>query len=185
LRDVLELLDRGDRVPRCITYLSSRHWQQRAMACRILRAEDLSEEEAGDICKAIAAHPNRLVVELAARNAGNLSSTDCIDIVLPRLENDYWQSRVIEKLLERPDGERASLIRRWPMAALWAIARNRRTDLLPDIVSHLPILERDWRRLPLVAWALGRLAATEELEALDRLMRSTPEWKAYADIHGG
>ncbi len=182
LRDVLQLLGREDRVPRYLAYLQSHRWQQRAMACRSLRDEGLSADEAGEVCQAALRNPNRLIVELAARNVEQLSTADCVETVLPRLESEYWQSRVVEKLLVRPGVDLPLLAEQWPIGTLWAIARNRRSDLLPHVVDRVPDLERDWKRLPIVAWALGRTGASSELDALLQRMQARREWAIYVRI---
>jgi hypothetical protein len=181
--DVLGLLERTDRVPRCLGYLRLRRWQARAMACRLLRDEDLSSEEVQTVCEAIEILPQRMTVELAARNADCLTNSAALEIVLPRLETEYWQSRVIEELLGRPEVDLAAVSQRWPMGTLWSIARARRVDLLHLVAPRLPLLEAEWRTLPIVTWALGRLAANVDLDDLEQRLRSRPEWAEYARIN--
>ena len=43
----------------------------------------------------------------------------------------------------------------------------------------------DWKRLPIVTWALGRLGAARELDDLERNMRNTPDWRAYRELYPG
>jgi hypothetical protein len=185
LRDILQFLPREERVSRCLAYLQSNRWQQRAMACRVLRDEELDESEVAALCRTIPGKPNRLLVELAARHSGRLSAADALEVVLPRLDNEYWQSRVVEKLLPRPEVEISRVATEWPLAVLWALGRNRWTAYLPLVTGILPGLEKDWKRLPIVTWALGRLGAARELDDLERNMRNTPDWRAYSELYSG
>lgn len=179
LRGVLKLLPREERVPRCLAYLEANRWQQRAMACGVLRDEELAGDEVAAICRAISGKPHRLLVELAARHSGRLSTTDALEIVLPRLDNEYWRSRVVEELLPRPDVEISRMVTDWPLAILWAAGRHRWRVYLPLLTGVLPALEKDWKQLPIVVWALGRLGAARELDELERNMRASQEWRAY------
>ena len=182
--DILALLDRSDRVPRCLRYLSLRKWQPRAMASRLLRNEDLTVSEASEVVAAISVMPQKLTMELAARNAQRLTVHECLEVVLPLLDSEYWQSRIIERLLARDEVALEELAERWPMATLWAIARNRWPDRLPGLLGHLPALEANWRLLPIVTWALGRLGASGELDALENALRARPEMATYARLNG-
>jgi hypothetical protein len=150
-----------------------------------LRDEELDESEVAALCRTIPGKPNRLLVELAARHSGRLSAADALEIVLPRLDNEYWQSRVVEKLLPRPEVEISKVATEWPLAVLWALGRNRWTAYLPLVTGLLPGLEKDWKGLPIVTWALGRLRAARELDDLERNMRSTPDWRAYSELYPG
>ena len=67
---------------------------------------------------------------------------------------------------------------------LWAVARRRRVDRLPSLTHCLPALEAEWRLLPIVTWALGRLGASAKFEILEHRLRSTPEWATHARVAG-
>jgi hypothetical protein len=182
IRDVVSILDRRDRIPRWLRYLGLRNWQARAMAARMLKDEKLKPHELDQVVAALIAMPHHLTAELAARNAQSLSTETCLSIVLPELESDYWQSRVVEALLPRSEVDAAAVMSRWPMASLWAIARHGWTEFLPVVRPHLPSLEADWERLPIVTWALGRLRASEELDGLELRLEATPEWAEHQRI---
>lgn len=184
MRSVLELLPRQSRVSRCLDYLNHRHVHRRLIACGLLRSEDLSLDQVKAICKAAELRPHRIVLELAARHSTKLIPEDAVRVVLPQLQEPYWQARVIEGIIDRtPQRTRSSLAQAYPMAVLWAAARLRRSDLFALTVPHLPFLEERPDQLPIVAWALGRMRRPVELGELESKMRRHALWERYRELH--
>lgn len=181
IREILKLLPADERVQRCLPHLVHRTSHRRSMACGILRYQELAESDVTAVCFAAKEQGDLLLLQLVARKAGMARVDHLLDSILPRLEEPYWQSRVVEAILDRASNDiLADVAATYPIAYLWAIARRGAEHRLSVVLPHLR--ELPWRWLPIAAWALGRLGAGSELDALESRLRQSSEWAQFIEL---
>ena len=183
IRSTLEIMPRDYRV-KSIEFLDHRHVHRRQIASGLLRSEDLNGPEATAVCLAAERRPDILTIQLASRHARMIHADDAIRVLLPRLEEPYWQARVIEAIVATTSEAALQIVAStYPMGFLWAAARLQRRDLFARVEDRLPDLERNLTWLPIIAWALGRLRLEVELDDLEARMRRHPLWSTYTELN--
>lgn len=184
IKSALRLVRRDYRVWKCLEFLDHADLRRRQIACGLLRTEELTSAEGTAVCLAAERRPDLLTVQLAARHAKALAPADATRVLLPRLNEPYWQARVIEGIVDRmTDAELQAVAADYPMGFLWAAARLRQTRLFRMVEDRLPALQETVEWLPIIAWALGRLQRSVELDKLIMQMQRHPLWARFVELN--
>ncbi len=113
-----------------------------------------------------------------------------VESVLADLNDRYYQTLLIERLLDANKEEALALASEFPMAFLWAIGRQERKEHLDfvlenlqdrlNMIENLPPTDRDvlaiLSDIPLFFWAMERLGAVEDLAELAKRYRIDVPW---------
>ncbi len=81
------------------------------------------------------------------------------------------------------DAELQAVAADYPIGFLWAAARLRQTRLFPMVEVRLPALQETVEWLPIIAWALGKLQRSVELDKLIVQMQRHPLWARFVELN--
>lgn len=169
---ILRLLPTEMSAPFSKQFFSHRLKDRRKWAYSEFRDVPLSNELAETLASTYRDRGDQEALHLIARNPACVVAVGA-DFLLDNLTEEYWRARVIEGVLaeDRPTG--LLLAHRHPVEFAHAVGRLGDPSLLDQLCRLLHANRTNIAFLSIYAYALGKLMAVDQLNALSELVDST------------
>jgi len=146
-------------------YLGHRLKGRRKWAYSAFRNVPLSAQLANTLASVYRERGDQEALKLIARNAKQVVSIGP-EFLLEHLDEEYWRARVIEAALLEDLSAAIQLAEKYPFEFAHAVGRIEDADLLDTLCNLFPAHSTDVAFLSIYAYALGKLGASEQLDAL-------------------
>lgn len=147
---------------------------RREWAYTALREKEVSLEIALKLVDIFKETQDQRALELIARNPKCVVEVGIV-FLLKNIREEYWRARVLESALRYDRANAVALSREYPFEFTHAVGRLGDPALLSSLCPLLGLNAKDPKFLAIYAYALGKIGARDELESLDRFVRSRAE----------
>jgi hypothetical protein len=169
---ILRLLPSEMSAPFAKQYLGHRLKSRRKWAYSAFRDVLISHEVSETLVAVFREHGDQEALQLIARNPAQVVATGP-EFLLENLQEEYWRARVVEAALVEHRRAAIHLADRYPFEFAHAVGRLEDRRLLRVLCRLFPSNCSSVEFLSIYAYALGKLKATTQLNALREYVEST------------
>ncbi len=150
-------------------FVNHRRKARRGWAYSALRDKRISKKIVGKLLQSFSTYGDQEALHLIARNPEHVAELDS-DMILTNIDDRYWRGRVVQALITHNRAKAISLSRIYPFEFAHAAGRSGDVSVLAPLRALFNKNSHDVEFLSIYAYALGKLAGSEELDHLERFM---------------
>ncbi len=168
---ILRILPTYISYPFAIEYLSDSLKRRRAWAYTAMRGVELSPDLLPDLVEVFDQRKDQEALQFIVRNPPLVIELDP-GFLLSNLNDQYWKARTIEALLQNDRDAGLRVADEYPIEFAHAVGRLRDQSLLKPLSALLEPNAMSIAFLSIYSYALGRLAAIDELERVSQYAKA-------------
>jgi hypothetical protein len=158
-------------------YLDHPRKGRRRWAYIALREKRISEGVAAKCADSFRRTADQEALILIARNPERVVLVGA-EFLLKNLDDKYWRARVLEALIVHNRASALSWSRQYPFEFAHAVGRTGDASLVGALGSLFEANSNDLEFVSIYAYALGKVGAAAELDALDKFVQA--KWGVFA-----
>ena len=147
-------------------FVDHRLKSRRRWAYSSLRQKPISKIIAVKLANVFKQHGDQDALKLIARNPKRVTDVGG-EFLLANINEEYWRARVVEALLDYDRPTALLIAKRYPFEFAHAVGSSGDDSLVSYLTDLFPANQDDMEFISIYAFALGKLGAIAELEALE------------------